>query len=219
MIRRDYFMRMVQELTQALARVLFLKKTQEFPRALDEIENVLTRFWNLTPEQIRTFTLERWIEQCRQEQGPMGEKLLALADLFNEQEEMYGEEHNISESHRSGAISLGLYLEAVAQPDTVISVDLLEKIEQLLERCQGPPLPAEVSRRLLAYFETRGMLDKAENILFEWLDSGDPDAATAGLAFYDRLMTRNNEELERCGLPREEVEQGRAEVLKRATKD
>src|ERR1051325_5020222 len=88
MIRRDYFMRMVQELTQGLARIAFLKKAQHYPQALEEIERVLTKFWNLTPEQIKLLSVEEWLDLCRQEEGPMGEKLVALADLLKEQDEL-----------------------------------------------------------------------------------------------------------------------------------
>src|SRR6266436_6646376 len=104
MIRRDYFIRMVQELTQALSRVIFLKRAGEFARASQEIESTLGKFWKLTPEQIEGFSLEQWIEQCRQEEGPMGEKLAALAELFREQDELYALQMNLPESQRTGAL-------------------------------------------------------------------------------------------------------------------
>ena len=201
-------------MTHALARVLFLKKAHEFPRALEEIASVLSRFWNLTAEQIRTFSLDEWIEQCRQEEGPLGNNLAALADLFKEQDELYALEMNFAESQRSAVTSLGLYLEAVATPGTIISVDLLNKIEALIEQTRGPRLPTQVSKRLLCYYETRGMLAKAEDALFEWLETADPNAPRIGLDFYERLARKSDAELEQCGLPRAEIEEGRAELLK-----
>jgi hypothetical protein len=57
------------------------------------------------------------------------------------------------------------------------------------------------------------MLDKAEDVLFDCLDKD--DAAAPGLAFYERLRTKSDEELERGGLPRTEVEEGRQELLSR----
>src|SRR6266550_7144348 len=117
MIRRDYFMRMVQEMTQALTRIVFLRKAQDYPQALQEIERVLTKFWNLTPEQIKTLALEEWLDLCRREEGPMGEKLVALADLLKEQGELcLAEADNLpspspstrkAEGERSAAIALG----------------------------------------------------------------------------------------------------------------
>ena len=216
MIRRDYFMRMAQELTQVLARILFLKKAQDYPRALDEIEKVLTQFWKLTPEQIKAFSLEHWIAQCRQEQGPMGEKLAVLANLFIEQTELCILQGDLPESQRIAALGLGLCLEAAASPDTMVSVDLLEKIEQLIEQTEGFPKSAEVLKRLLSYYETRGMLSKAEDMVFDWLETGDPNAPPEGKAFYERVARKSDEELEHHGLPRAEVEQGKEELWKRA---
>src|SRR5207245_11050876 len=59
-----------------------------------------------------------------------------------------------------------------------------------------------------SYYETRGMLDKAEDALFDWLDTSDPEAPNSGLAFYERLSAKNDQDLERGGLPRDEVEEG-----------
>lgn len=231
MIRRDYLVRMIQELTQALARILFLKKAQNYARGLQEIESVLSRFWNLTTNQIKTFSVDQWIEQCRQEEGPMGEKLVALADLLHEQGELYGLDAKAAQSspldqppsteaeidsRHSLSAALGLYLEAAATPGTIISVDLLEKITQLIGRAEDWPLPSEVLKRLVSYYETRGMLPKAEDALFDWLDTGDPNAIKEGLAFYARLALKSDSELDRSGLPRNEVAEGRSEVLRRS---
>ncbi|MGA7160729.1 MAG: DUF6483 family protein [Bacteroidota bacterium] len=38
MIERDYIMRMIRVLVQALERILFLKNAREYPNALDEIQ-------------------------------------------------------------------------------------------------------------------------------------------------------------------------------------
>src|SRR5437016_5648984 len=209
MIRRDYLVRMVQELTQALSRILFLKKAQEYVRASQEIENVLTRFWKLTPEQVKTLSVERWIELTKKEEGAMGEKLLALADLFREQGELYLLEGNLPENLRTAAISLGLYLEVATSAGTIISVGLLDKIEGLTEQTNGIRLPAEVVKRLLSYYVARGLFAKGEDVLFDWLDTDDPQAPATGLAFYDRLAAKSDRELEQCGLPRREVEEGK----------
>jgi len=215
MIRRDYLVRMVQELTQAFARILFLKKSQEYARAAQEIENVLTRFWNLTPEQLKALSVERWIELTQHEEGSMGEKLVALADLLREQAELYRLEGNEPEGQRSAPLSLGLYVEAALTPGAIISVELLDKIGGLVETTKGSRLPPEVLKRLVSYYETRGQLAKAEDTLFDWLDAGDPHAPVEGLAFYNRLTAMSDGELEQGGLPREEIEQGMREVAGR----
>ena len=56
----------------------------------------------------------------------------------------------------------------------------------------------------------------AENALYEWLDQDAAAAAPEGLAFYDRLLKKTDPDLERGGLPRAEIEEGRNNLLNRA---
>ncbi len=55
-------------------------------------------------------------------------------------------------------------------------------------------------------------LCEAENLLYEAVDSGDPEALEAGLRFYGELNALSDETLERCGLPRDEVLSGLREL-------
>ena len=46
MIRRDYFLRAVQEMTQALVRVLFLKQREEYTQATFKLIRWLRVHWH-----------------------------------------------------------------------------------------------------------------------------------------------------------------------------
>jgi hypothetical protein len=211
MIRQDYFIRMVQELTHALARVQFLRRREEYEQALHEIDRVFKQFWEINPQQ--PLSLSDLIAACSQEDDSVAEKMVSLADLLKEQGDLLALQKKSSESQQSYALSLGLYLETLRT--SVVSMDLIQKAEHLIEQTEGARLPAEVLKRLLSYYEARGMLAKAEDVLFDWLDTADPNAPVGGLAFYDRQAAKTDEELRRGELPRDEVEAGRTEVQKR----
>ena len=213
MIRQDYFIRMVQELTHALARVQFLRRREEYEQALQEIERVFKQFWEINPQQ--PLALEDLISACSQEDESVAEKTVSLADLLKEQGDLFALQKNFPDSQRSYALALGLYLETLRT--NVVSMDLIEKAEHLIEQTKDVRRPAAVLKRLLSYYEARGMLAKAEDVLFDWLDTSDPTAPVGGLAFYDRQAAKTDEELERGELPRDEVEAGRTEVINRAT--
>ena len=198
-----------------LARVVFLKQRQEYAQALLELDRALAKFLDVGPGEKPDLSLEEWIEQCRAEEGGLGQKLVALADLFNEQGDIHALQSAAKEAQRSDALALGLYLEALNGQLVPVSVDLLGKVENLIELLAEARLPAEVLQRLLRYYEARGRLAQAEDVLFDWLDTGDPTACEGGLAFYDRLAAWSDAELARGNLPRAEVEQGRQEVLGR----
>jgi Family of unknown function (DUF6483) len=216
MIRRDYFTRLVAELAQMLAQVVFLKEKKNYQQALGEIDRALVKLWQTSPTEAHQWPVDKWIDLCREENDAVREKLIALANLLKEQGDLYALVEKIPDSQRSRAISLGLYLEALTEPDAIVSVDLLANTGQLIEQTKGSRLPAAVLKKLLSYFEARTMLAKAEDVLFDWLDTGDPEAPAGGLAFYERQAAKPDEELNRGELPRDEVEAGREEIIQRS---
>jgi tetratricopeptide (TPR) repeat protein len=214
MIRSDYFMRMVQDLMQTLQRVAFLKDRQQYEQALDEIDRTLARFWDLSPDQVGILSLDDWITLCIAEGGSVSEKLIALGDLFLAQGELRSLRGQNETGQRSYLMALGLYIETLR--GSLVSMDLIEKANRLIDLTRETNRPPEVLRRLLFYYEARGMFAQAEDVLFQWIENGDAQAKQAGTEFYERLLGKSDEELERGDLPRAEVEQGRDELLARA---
>lgn len=200
MIRQDYFMRMVQRLTQALAQALFHKGKLEYDRAEQELNAALAecfRLGNTLPD------LEELIDACATEGGADG--VVRLADVFAERGEIQRLTGN-STATQNDALALGLYLQVLQT--SVVSLELIEKTEQLIARTAGTRLPASVLKRLLTYFEARGMFARAEDTLYDWLETNDSTAHEAGLAFYHRLAKRPDDDLAQGGLARAEIEQG-----------
>jgi hypothetical protein len=209
MIRQDYLMRLAQRLAQALAQALFYKGKQEYDRAEAELNAALTECFGLEtpwPE------LENLLNDCVAAGEATPDNLVRLAELFREKGEIQRLRGDASAAAQSDALALGLFLELLHS--SVVSLDLIQKTERLIENVQGTRLPATLLKRLLRYYEARGMLARAEDVLYEWLDTRDPAAPEGGLAFYNRLSAKRDEELAEGGLPRPEVDQGRAELLR-----
>jgi tetratricopeptide (TPR) repeat protein len=214
MIRRDYFLRMVQEMAQVLARAVLLKHRQEYDQALKEINDALRGLRADSPAPADEPSLEDWLKLCRRHEGAAAGLMVAVADLIKEQADLLWLRERAPESRQASALSLGLYLEALVAGSTFVSAELLARVEELIERTADATLPAGVLRRLAVYYELRGRLDKAEDSFFELLQSGDREGLTNGLAFYDRLSAKTDGELEQGGLSRPEVEEGRRQFLK-----
>jgi hypothetical protein len=211
MIRQDYLMRLAQRLAQALAQALFYKGRHEYDRAEAELNAALAESFGLDtglPD------LEQLLSDCTAAGEATPDNLVRLADLFREKGEIQRLRADASAAAQSDALALGLFLELLHS--SVVSLDLIQKTEGLIERLAGTRLPATVLKRLLRYYEARAMLARAEDVLYEWLDTKDPAAPEGGLSFYNRLSAKQDDELAQGGLPRDEVEQGRAELLQRS---
>lgn len=215
MIRRDYFMRLVQQLADALARVVFLKKTGRNEQALKEIEQTWQGVFGLSGEVALKLSVNELIALCDGAADPLAEKCVLLADLLKEQGDLYALQDRIPDGRECHARALGLYLEAFTNRNCIVSADALARVEQLIDQTRGFRLPGEVFKQLMKYFELRARYASAENGLFDWLDSGEHGAAEEGVRFYERLMRKDDEQLAAGGLPRNEVEEGQKEFLDR----
>jgi len=203
-------MRLAQRLAQALAQVLFYKGRQEYDRAEAEIDAALTECFGLERGALPDF--EELLNVCARESAALPDNLVRLADIFREKGEIQRLRGDGEAAGQTEALALGLFLEVLQR--NVVSMELIQKTDQLIERVSGVRLPTPVVKRLLSYYEARGMFDRAEDVLYEWLDTKDVDVPESGIAFYERLSAKSDDDLTAGGLSREEVEQGRAEWLR-----
>lgn len=211
MIRRDYILRMVAEMAQVLARVISLKSRQEYEQALREINAALRELRDGNTDAPHELSLADWIALCRKHEQAASGLMMAVADLLKEQGDVLAAQGKAEGSARSRALALGLFLEALLNGETFVTAELLAKVEELFAQVRATLAEPGVWRRLVGYFEARGRFGQAEDALFAWLATGDSAVVTEGLAFYQRLLGRDDTELERGDLPRAELEQGRRE--------
>jgi hypothetical protein len=107
------------------------------------------------------------------------------------------------------ARALDLLLEAALAE--VGEGDVDERVERLRRDVARPDRSEATWRRLHAFDVFRGAYARAEDTLFAWLEHAPGDAAlAAGSAFYDHLALLDDAALDRGGLPRDEVAEGRA---------
>ena len=216
MIRRDYIMRIVQEMAQVLARVIALKSRQEYDQAMREIGAALRQLQDAPSDTLAEPSLDDWIALCHQHGPAVGGLMTAVAQLLAEQGEILSRQKQEKTAHRANTLALGLTLDTLLSGETFVSAELLDRIDRLTDLSWNSLTDGGVWRRLLEYYEARGRYAQAEDALFAWHATGDPASQPAGLAFFARLSALPDDELIHGNLPREEVEEGRrAFVLKR----
>jgi len=137
--------------------------------------------------------------------------MLAVADVLKEQGELFALQGKSADALLARQFAAGIFIEALLKEECFVSADLVAKVEELIRLCSADPQPPALLRRLVPYFEVRGDFARAEDLLFEWLESGDPEAGVAGRVFYERLGAIPDASLEQGGLTRAEVDQGARE--------
>lgn len=219
MIRRDYFLRMIEQFFEALARIITKRKNGAYDQASLDIEQVCKQFVGLKYDLIKDLTPEALIDLLKLGGELDLSKAIILAELLKEDGELCELQRHVHLAVRRYLSSLCLFIESFHLRDKSGRDDADHKIQSLIQKLTAYKLPLFVQLKLIGYYEAAGRFSKAEDVLFEALESGEPDILQYGIAFYERLLEKPDDVLERGNLPRHEVEEGLRELKSRLYKD
>lgn len=128
MITRDYILRQIQQLVQALARVMMLRSTQQDEEAMIEVDRALNELPELGVLIRSDLNRDDVLTTCGTGNNFNPEKALAVADLLVEKAELV--EDGVLRM-RNLRYALWLYEAALATPAVAIPMDLYDRISWL----------------------------------------------------------------------------------------
>lgn len=221
MYHKDYLMRLIEQLTAVVGRLMGLKKQQKHEQAISMIDEWLEKEFRLTSDLINVLSAKDIITILKTTDLDEKEKVIAVAAMIKEEGELYEALNEQGESRRRYLKSLQLFLAAEPDESVVGPIDCDKEIIVLLAKLAEYELPAETNKLLWPYYEKMGRYADAENILFELLEMAaiDHQLAEEGVLFYKRLLEKEDQELLAGNLPREEVRQGLEDWQKKAQAD
>ncbi|QLG38498.1 MULTISPECIES: DUF6483 family protein [unclassified Paenibacillus] len=227
MFRKDYLLRMMEEMTEAIGKVFTLKQQRKHTEALSELDELLRRQFGLNLSLLNSLPAEDVIEMFRFRGVIEVDNLQHAARLIEEEAYIYNEKAKVEgiddqekmESEDEALIrlmrSLHFYLYALNHGANPKLLDAPGRVEGILEQTKLYELPARTEKQLALYREQQGRYDQAENSWYRLLqvDDNHPIHYRGEVqAFYERLRQLEDEQLQQGGLPREEVEEGLAEL-------
>jgi hypothetical protein len=195
---------MIEQFMVFISRVVFKRNAGLYEEAQVELDGIIKDLLDIDPDSV--FRADR-------------NKLLALLESEDDEDRLFILGRALEEKARIGA---GLDMPPVA------TGALLEYAVLFLAKSEGAGRQAgkrkreieglaaeianagnlEAAEHVITYYEDIGRFDKAEDFLFELIPSSDEGAIGLGKAFYIRLRGLSDENLEKGGLPRVEVEEG-----------
>lgn len=191
--------------------------TQNPSKSLQQIENALAEAFRARPETLQ-LQIDHHIDDLDERlSAEVGRLMVLRTDVAAKLDDSNLSERSRRFAYRSlleGAEVSFYGAQGTDLEQTPVGMlrDLLreEETADVLSREEM----AEAWRAIFEIERERQHFPKAEDALFHAVDlAADPsDVIRAGLRFYERLSKLPDELLERRGLPREEVESGRAEL-------
>lgn len=214
MIERDYILRMFNLLGQALARILFFKEIKEYDEALVEVDNATRSLLGLNVDMLERVPVAGLKDLLGSDPALLHSKLYASGALLKEKGEILELQNKEDESVGMYMKSLCLFMEAIPKFKDSDDEKAVSTTDFVINKLKDYELPVELKQRLATYFEKVGKYDKLEDIIFEIVEGG-AGFLQFGVSSYERLLLRSDVELEAGHLPRDEVQEGLAELRKK----
>src|SRR5438552_1035893 len=217
MINKDYILRLAERIGRYLAIILGLRKANRSEEALIYIDDLFLQAVGMTSSFINSVTEETLLHML----SPLGEldinKCLWVAALLKAEGEIYEDQDNGKESYYRYLKSLRLFLEVQLHERTLSTSNFYVETEDLLQKLKEYELPDTIQGKLISYYELTGRYAKAEDTLFELLetDHANRGIIQQGIAFYQRLQIKSDFDLTAGNLSRDEVEEGLAELRRK----
>ncbi|HZK52799.1 MAG TPA: DUF6483 family protein [Desulfosporosinus sp.] len=210
MFQKDYIMRMIEQFTTALATIIGLKSANKIEEQELVVNEALYDFTGLSESAIKTLSYKDLISLVSgfKEINPV--KCYIMAELMKEKADVFQRLGETVQAYNLYLKSFNIYVEVLLLDQSSELDPNLITIDQIIDKIKQCPFPEETQKLLFHYYERIMNYDKAEDVLFEWIDQSENNKVmqSEGIAFYERLLKIKPEELEKGNLPIDEVHDG-----------
>ncbi|WP_169087233.1 DUF6483 family protein [Paenibacillus sp. PL91] len=206
MFQRDYFMRMIEQMTEAVGQIMNLRRERKHEEALLFIDELLDKRFRLSSKLIRSLSDEDLMRMMTTNGVLETDHMQAIAILMKQEAELSSDLGREDESFFAYVKALHLFLRLSLVDAEPTIVEPRGQIMELLERLLPYELPLPTKRLLMEWHEAEGRYDLVENVMHELLGDNALSKAAAE-DIYRRMLLQQDERLAAGGLPREEIEQ------------
>lgn len=215
MSQRDYILRLVEEFGRALAQVVYHRQIKDYAAAHNLIDEQCKQALGVGIGFIHSLPEETVLSMLTSFGTLNTEKCWLLATLLKVEGDIYQDQGNPDASYYSYLKALNLFLEVLLLDTTINGTEFVPEVEGPLYKLSEYELPINTKLKLFQYLDQTGRYARAADMLFEMLETGNPDRdiLARGIAFYQRLKRKSDAELSAGNFSRVEVEEGLARLL------
>jgi Family of unknown function (DUF6483) len=215
MIRQDYLLRIIEQFGQVWARLIGQIRAGLFPSARATLDQAYQQMLGLTPEAVRALSVSELLARMQFEAPPdVGrERCLILSALLSVEGGLADEQRDPDLGAQYYQKSLDILLATLIQYPAQTPPEYAPTVERLVAALADYQLPSSSNRLLFSYYEQSGAFAKAEDRIFELRDQAPQDRTVAALgeAFYRRLRSYTDAQLQAGDFSRQEIKAGLAE--------
>ncbi len=207
MFSDDYLIRMINQATAVLAKIMGLKNSGQYQEAIKDIDQVLGLLFGMDADFIRLLDEESLYLLLMKNEELDLEKLALIAGLFKEEGEIQELQNHINESNNCFTRSLNYYLMISNYPEFSCATEISQKIDELLQKLNPDNFEEKTLWNLFCYYENAGEFAKADDMLSKLATKKDSrvNIIDEMICFYKRLLEKSPTELAICEMNRTQI--------------
>lgn len=223
MAQRDYILRMFEEMSRALAQVVYHRQIKDYRASHELIDEQFKQTLGMGSGFILALPDETLLAMLTTLDTLNVEKCWLIATLLKAEGDLFEEEQNADKSYYSYLKACNLFLETLYILPHNGEIEKSAEIEELLRKLEEYELPLRTRQLLFWYFEYTGRYSKAEEMLFDILDTPETggemecseeqdEMLKKGEAFYARLLSKSDVALEAGSFSRAAIKESLARL-------
>lgn len=205
---------MVEMLSTVLQKVLFNIEKKQYEFAEDEVETAAKSMVGLDLKLIKILNVEDILKLMKTSDIYAG-RCLVSAELLKVYGDILGEKGKDRDCINIYIKSLWLYLETISTKELPEPGEYYPRINFLIKNLSSTGFPVDLKLKIFEYYEISGQYSKAEDILFEIIDSDANGIKDKAVSYYSRLKLKTEEELIKGNFSLEEIEESLEEINSR----
>ena len=167
---KDYIMKIIRQFTNAIAKIMGLKAENKIEESQEVLTDTLKDFTGLNKEVLESLPYEILIRKVSGSRQTNTVKSLVLAELLNQQAEIFEIRGELSRAKNLYLKSLNIMINVILNEDNSILEQNQDKVNALIEKIKQFEVPKESKLLLIQYYELTQSYAKAEDVLFELID-------------------------------------------------
>lgn len=207
MIKNDYLVAKLEQLSGIITKVLSLNESKKFEESREVVGGAYKQLLGLSSELAANLSYSDLIRFIGAYETSEAIKIMILAEILKLDANLSTLEGDSIKGFNTSLKSLSVYIKAVLLDEEACLEKSRGSIDEIISEIQDYEIPYDTKFLMFQYFETIGAFDKAEDSIFELIESDrqNSDIIIKAIDFYKRLLKKPEEVLEEGNLPLDEV--------------
>jgi len=206
MVKTDYIIRIIEQFAAFLWAIVFNKKIQNYDLALEKIEEAYNGLLHLNANELKKLNANEIIKNNTYKNVLDKDNIEIISNLLFEEADIIERKNGLNiESFEYYKKSVELFIVLSNENGTK---DFHKNIDETIIKLANYEIDSGIEYEIYKYYVKRKLYGKAEDTLYQLLEKNYPNTRDEIGMFYKKLLEKDDGDLEKGNLPRNEIIDG-----------